>query len=111
MSQFVKIYGGGGVFLFDEMDAADENLLLGVNAALANGFFANPATGELIEQHPDFIPVAGMNTLGLGSGRDYNARNRLDAATLDRWNAGRVQIALDPRIEESMFWSIINREA
>jgi len=111
MSQFVKIYGGGGVFLFDEMDAADENLLLGVNAALANGVFANPATGELIEQHPDFIPVAGMNTLGLGSGRDYNARNRLDAATLDRWNAGRVQIALDPRIEESMFWSIINREA
>ena len=42
-----------------------------------------------------------MNTLGLGSGRDYNARNRLDAATLDRWNAGRVQITLDPRIEES----------
>lgn len=109
MSQFVKIYGGGGVFLFDELDAADENLLLGVNAALANGVFANPATGKLIEQHPDFIPVAGMNTLGLGSGRDYNARNRLDAATLDRWNMGRVQIKLDPRIEESMFWSIINR--
>jgi hypothetical protein len=49
-----------------------------------------------------------MNTLGLGAGRDYNSRNRLDAATLDRWNAGRVQITLDPRIEEHMFWSIIN---
>ena len=110
MSQFVKCYGGGGVFLFDEMDAADENLLLGVNAALANNKFANPATGEIIEQHPDFIPVAGMNTLGLGAGRDYNSRNRLDAATLDRWNCGRVLITLDPRIEESMFWGIINRE-
>jgi hypothetical protein len=110
MSQFVKCYGGGGVFLFDEMDAADENLLLGVNAALANNRFANPATGQIIEQHPDFIPIAGMNTLGLGAGRDYNSRNRLDAATLDRWNCGRVLITLDPRIEESMFWGIINRE-
>lgn len=108
MSQFVRIYKFGGVFLFDEMDAADENLLLGVNSALANGFFANPATGEIIKQHKDFIAMAGMNTLGLGSGRDYTSRNRLDAATLDRWNAGRVQITLDSRIEEKMFWDIIN---
>ena len=111
VSEFVRIYGGGGVFLFDELDAADENLLLGVNAAIANNVFFNPATGKKIDQHPDFIPVAAMNTLGLGSGRDYNARNRLDAATLDRWNMGRVQIKLDPRIEESMFWNIINRKA
>lgn len=109
MSQFVKIYGGGGVFLFDELDAADENLLLGVNSALANGKFANPATGKIIDQHPDFIGIAGMNTMGLGATRDHGARNRLDAATLDRWNPGRVIIDLDPRIEESMFWSIINR--
>jgi hypothetical protein len=109
MSQFVKIYGGGGVFLFDELDAADENLLLGLNAALANGKFANPATGKIIEQHPDFIAIAGMNTMGLGATRDHGARNRLDAATLDRWNPGRVIIELDPRIEESMFWDIVNR--
>jgi hypothetical protein len=70
--------------------------------------FANPATGEIVERHPDFIPIAGMNTLGLGGGRDYKARNALDAATLDRWNAGRIQITLDPRIEESLFWAIIN---
>ena len=109
ISQFVRIYRDGGVFLFDEMDAADPNLLLGVNAAIANNVFANPATGELIEQSPDFIAVAGMNTLGLGSGRDYVGRSRLDAATLDRWNPGRVQITLDERIEESLFWHIVNR--
>jgi energy-coupling factor transporter ATP-binding protein EcfA2 len=109
MSVFERIYRNGGVFLFDEMDAADENLLLGVNSALANGVFANPATGEIVERHPDFIPVAGMNTLGLGGGRDYKARNALDAATLDRWNAGRIQMTLDPRIEESLYWAIINR--
>jgi len=107
VSQFEKIYGGGGVFLFDEMDASDENLLLLVNAALANGQFANAATGKIITRHEDFIPMAGMNTLGLGSGRSYNSRNRLDAATLDRWNMGRVQVHFDKRIAESMFFGIV----
>lgn len=106
VSQFEKIYSGGGVFLFDEMDASDENLLLLVNAALANGQFANAATGQIIERHPDFIPMAGMNTMGLGQGRHYNGRTRLDAATLDRWNMGRVQIKFDTRIAESMFFAI-----
>ena len=111
VSQFQKIYGGGGVFLFDEMDASDENLLLLVNAALANGQFANAATGEIIKRHEDFIPIAGMNTLGLGQGRHYNSRNRLDAATLDRWNMGRVQVQFDKRIAESMFFSIVGENA
>jgi hypothetical protein len=108
VSQFERIYGGGGVFLFDEMDAGNENLLLIVNAAIANGWFFNTATGRRIEMHPDFIAISGMNTLGLGAGRDYNARTKLDAATLDRWNAGRVRIELDERIETSLFWNIID---
>lgn len=106
-SQFEIIFGRGGVFLFDEMDAANDNLLLIVNAAIANGVFYNTATGRIIEQHPDFIPIAGMNTMGLGAGRHYTSRNRLDAATLDRWNAGRVKIELDERIEDFLFWDII----
>lgn len=110
VSQFQRIYGGGGIFLFDEMDASDENLLLLVNAALANGQFANAATGEIIERHEDFIPLAGMNTMGLGQGRHYNGRSRLDAATLDRWNMGRVQIQFDQRIAESMFFAIVGED-
>lgn len=109
-SQFERIYTGGGVFLFDELDASDENLLLLVNAALANGQFANSATGQIVTMHPDFIPMAGMNTLGLGAGRDYNSRNKLDAATLDRWNMGRVRIELDERIEEGMFYGILEAQ-
>lgn len=107
-SQFAKLYGTGGVFLFDEMDAADENLLLIVNAALANGVFFNTATGEQIDKHPNFVPIAGMNTMGLGAGRDYNSRNKLDAASLDRWGMGRVQIRLDERVEDAMFYGILN---
>ena len=41
-SSFVTAYETGGVFLLDEIDAADENLLLVINAALANGAFAIP---------------------------------------------------------------------
>ena len=41
-STFVNMYENGGVFLFDEMDAADENTLIFINAALANGSFHIP---------------------------------------------------------------------
>lgn len=99
---FVDIYRDGGVFLFDEMDAADPNMLLVVNSAIANGFFFNPTTGERIEKHEDFVPIAAMNTLGLGANRQYTGRERLDAATLDRYRMGRVYIGIDEALEERL---------
>lgn len=107
ISQWQRIYGGGGGFLFDELDAANENLLMIVNAALANGYFSNSATGEIIKQSPNFYPMAGMNTLGLGGGRDY-MRNKLDKATLDRWDAGRVEVRLDRDLEAKIFWDHVS---
>ena len=50
---FIRIYRNGGVFLFDEVDAADGNVMVCVNAALANGMLCNPVTGEVIERHAD----------------------------------------------------------
>lgn len=90
-ADFVKIYRDGGVFLFDEFDAADSNFLLCVNTALANGFIYNPMTGETIKQHKDFVCLAGANTFGMGSNASYTGRNRLDGATLTRF----VKIAVD----------------
>lgn len=101
-SQWERVYSGGGGFLFDELDAADENLLLLVNTALSNGYFSNTASGEIVYEHEDFIPIAAGNTIGVGAQRGYTGRNRLDDATLDRWNMGRVRVTLDPRIEEMM---------
>lgn len=99
VSQFIRIFTGGGIYLFDEMDAADENLFLKVNMALANGEFFNDATGKMYKAHPHFIPVAGMNTMGLGADRNYTGRAKQDAAALDRWAMGRVRIELDPKLE------------
>lgn len=107
LSQFLRVFcsesGRGGVYLFDEMDAADENLFLKVNMALANGVFFNDATGEEHKAHSNFIPIAGMNTMGLGADRDYVGRVKLDAAALDRWAMGRVKLDLDPDLERHVF--------
>jgi hypothetical protein len=46
----------------------------------------------------DFIALATANTLSQGATKFY-ARNKLDAATLDRWNCGRVFIRFDRNLE------------
>lgn len=82
---FSKIYKEGGVFLADEMDAADANLLLSINTALANGIMFNPMSGETIHRHKDFVFVGAANTFGKGADHIYTGRNRLDGATIDRF--------------------------
>nr|DAT57955.1 MAG TPA: ATPase-like protein [Caudoviricetes sp.] len=80
---FRKAYEEGGVFLMDEIDAGNANVLIQVNAALSNGFCAFP--DKMVEQHKDFIFIASANTFGNGANRMYVGRNQLDAATLDRF--------------------------
>lgn len=87
-SEFVRLYeAGNSVFLLDEMDAADPNMLLVINAALANGSIHVP------QRHKDpHVPrgknvsiIAAVNTYGTGADTMYAGRNQLDAATLDRF--------------------------
>lgn len=106
-SHFSRIMRDGGLVLLDEMDAADENLLLIINAAIANRRFYNQQTAELIEVHSSTIFLAAMNTLGLGATRDYTSRNKLDAASLDRWSMGRVRLSLDEGLEEKLLTDIL----
>ena len=83
--EFSKLYKTGGVFLADELDAADANLLLAINTALANGHLYNPMSGEKITRHKDFHFIGAANTFGKGGNSLYTGRSRLDAATLDRF--------------------------
>lgn len=100
----VHFYEHGGVILLDEMDAADPNMLLVANNMLANETFTNPVTGRTIKRHEDFIAVAGMNTHGLGANRHMTGRERLDAATIDRWRMGRAELHLDTVLEKHLFF-------
>jgi energy-coupling factor transporter ATP-binding protein EcfA2 len=95
---YAKCYREGGIFLADEMDAADPNLLLAINTSLDSDFLFNPISGEEIPRHKDFRFVGAMNTFGKGGDAAYTGRSRLDAATLDRMTY--VAVGYLPEIEE-----------
>jgi len=73
----------GGVFLLDEADAGNANVLTILNAILSNSLAAFP--DGMIEVNADFVCVCAMNTYGRGADRQYVGRNQLDAASLDRF--------------------------
>jgi MoxR-like ATPase len=106
-SEFVRIYSGGGIFNFEEIDAADAGMLLVLNNALANTELYNSVTGETITRHADFIAVATGNTHGTGATREFSSRERLDAATIDRWRMGKVEIPHDDLLEEDLIFGRI----
>jgi len=101
-SDFIRLYEKGGVFLFDEMDAADANVMMLVNQALANGgFFVSHRTGKtFVKRHPDFVCIGAANTFGNGGNIVYAGRERLDAATLDRFE--QLPVGYDKEFEDSI---------
>jgi cobaltochelatase CobS len=109
-SPFVKLYRNGGVFLFDELDAADSNVMVSVNAALANGVLCNPVTGEVIDRHTDTIIIAAANTFGRGGSAMYVGRNALDAATLDRFVLCTLEVWYDEDLERDIAKSTLPGE-
>lgn len=98
-SQFFKAFKNGGLFMLDEMDASIPEVLIILNAAIANRYFDFPAPIGYVEAHKDFRVIAAGNTFGNGADYDYVGRNQLDAASLDRF--AQVRIDYDERIEES----------
>jgi cobaltochelatase CobS len=101
-SRFIEVYENGGVFLLDEIDAADSNVMVAINAALANGVLANPVNGKLHQRHTDCYIIAAANTYGLGGDTMYVGRNQLDAATLDRFVMATVYVEYDTALERDI---------
>ncbi len=97
---FRKAYEEGGVFLLDELDAGNANVLTMINMALSSDECAFP--NGMAKKHEDFVLIACANTYGLGADRQYVGRNQLDAATLDRfvnidWNYDEeIELAISP---------------
>lgn len=106
-SPFMRAYANGGVILLDEMDAADANLLLVINAALANGGITVEARAALgpehstyVKRHADTVIIAATNTWGSGADTQYIGRGALDVSTLDRFY--RVAVDYDPELEKKL---------
>lgn len=97
-TEFYKAFKDGGLFMLDEIDASIPEVLVILNAAIANRYFDFP-TGK-IEAHENFRIVAAGNTYGKGASYEYVGRNQLDGASLDRF--AQVRIDYSPVIEESL---------
>lgn len=97
-TEFYKAFKNGGIFMLDEIDASIPEVLIILNAAIANRYFDFP-NGK-IEAHPDFRVVAAGNTFGHGASYTYVGRNQLDGASLDRFAL--IKIDYSPRIENSL---------
>lgn len=103
-SEFVRLFeDGNSVFLLDEIDACDPNMLLVINSALANGqmhIAVRHRKPEVLKGKNSAI-IAAANTFGTGADAQYAGRNQLDAATLDRFYV--VRMGFDETLEAEMF--------
>ena len=112
-SPFISFYENGGVVLLDEFDACDENVLVSLNTALDNGYLDLPDRKEapMATRHKDFVCIASANTYGAGANRMYCGRNALDGATLDRFQAGLIEMDYDKKLEKTLINDESFREA
>lgn len=101
---FLDCYEKGGVYLLDEVDASDSNLLLALNTALSNRYcnVPNRRKKPRADQHDDFICIATANTYGRGADRVYVGRNQLDEATIERFRMGTVVMGYDLVVEKAL---------
>lgn len=100
-SEFVDMYAeGNAVFLLDELDASDANMLLVINSALSNGSLHIPQRYKQprVERGKNVAILAAANTYGSGADMIYAGRNQLDAATLDRFYV--VEMDYDKALEQ-----------
>lgn len=94
-TQFRHAFEHGGMFLLDELDAADPNVLLTLNT-IENGYISFP--DQIIQMHPSFRLVATANPFHAHS--TYTGRSKLDFSTLDRFFL--VELERDSSLELSL---------
>lgn len=97
-TEFYKAFTQGGLFFLDEIDASIPEVLVLLNAAIANRYFEFP--NGRVDAHPDFRVVAAGNTVGSGADEMYTGRLSLDQATLDRFVI--IEFDYDRNVELSL---------
>lgn len=82
-TDFRKAYIEGHLYLIDEVDAANANVLTVLNATIENGWGSFPDGKH--KQHSHFRIGVAANTVGLGADALYVGRTQLDAAFRNRF--------------------------
>jgi cobaltochelatase CobS len=97
-TNFYKAMKYGGVYFLDEMDSCTSEVLVGINGALASGYY-DFANGT-VYAHKDFRVIGAGNTIGRGATEKFTGRVALDMSTLDRfWG---VPIDYSPTIDSEV---------
>ncbi len=102
-SHFATLYTeGDAVFLIDEIDRADANMLTVLNGALANGTLHIPQCVDrpAWARGDNMAIIAAANTFGTGADSQYVGAGQLDAATLDRFYI--VYMGYDAALEHAI---------
>lgn len=99
---FYEIYKNGGLCFFDEVDNSESKALMELNKIIGpNGYepylFPN---GEIVTPHPNFRIIAAGNTWGDGADSIYSTREKIDAATMNRFAA--INYGYDEKIEREI---------
>ena len=89
----------GGFVGIDEGDTWAAAAMVFLNTPLANGYCSFP--DKVVEVHPDFLCCIAANTWGHGATMQYQGRNPLDAASLDRFAFEEVDY--DERLEKQLY--------
>ena len=114
-TEFRKRYEEGGVFVLDEVDNGQANILSKLNSAIEQGSYA--FDDKVVNKHKDFILISTANTWGFGGDTQYVGRNALDAAFLDRfvkidWDYDeKLELAISPNREFTKFVQKLRKAA
>lgn len=82
---FRDAWTNGGLYLHDEADGSSPAAFLAMNAALAGGLAEFAGETKPVPRHANFRCIVAANTWGAGANADYVGRNKIDAATLNRF--------------------------
>jgi hypothetical protein len=94
-TQLRNAFENGGLFLLDEADAADPNVLLCLNT-IENGFISFP--DSIVQKNPNFRLILTANPSDAHS--TYTGRSKLDFSTIDRYF--HITLDRDPELELSL---------
>ncbi len=110
-SGFVDAFENGKLFLGDEMDACGANVFVLLNSAIENGFLLTP-DNKKISVHEKFRFVGTANTNLRGAKDGFTARNKLDAASIDRFVVieWELDLILEEKITNNAGWLNIVRK-
>ena len=98
-SNFYRCYKYGDIYFLDEIDNGRANATIILNKFMGSSknSFTFP-DGVTIQRHPNFRIVTAGNTKGSGKTLAYNARQKLDEATMQRMIP--IEFNYDNRIEQ-----------